>query len=77
LLTDKIAGKLLGWIGKNLVCLGRITLAKSVLMVMAIYHATDISLSKWARDKINKIARNFVCARDSAEHASGGNVLVN
>jgi hypothetical protein len=76
-LLDKIAGKLPGWFGKNLARPGRITLAKSVLMATAVYHATVLPLSKWARDKINKIARNFIWAGDDAEHASGGHALVN
>jgi hypothetical protein len=49
----------------------RIMLAKSVIM------ATAIPLSKWAFDKINKIAKNFIWVGDDAEHASGGHVLVN
>jgi hypothetical protein len=74
---DKITGKLLGWFGKNLARLGRITLTKPVLMATTIYHATAIPLSKWAHDKINKIARNFIWAGDDAENASGGHTLVN
>jgi hypothetical protein len=46
-------------------------------MATATYHARAIPLSKWARDKINKIARNFIWAGDDAEHASGGHALVN
>jgi hypothetical protein len=76
-LIDKIARKLPGWFGKNLARPGRVTLAKSVLMATATYHAAAIPLSKWARDKINKIARNFIWAGDDADHASGGHALVN
>ena len=36
-----------------------------------------IPMSKWARDKIVKIARNFVWAGDKGEHAAGGHALVN
>ncbi|KAM0848981.1 hypothetical protein ACQ4PT_026664 [Festuca glaucescens] len=77
LLIDKIAGKLLGWIGKNLARPGRVTLAKTVLMATGIYHATAIPLSKWARDTINKIARTFIWAGDKGEHAAQGKALVN
>jgi hypothetical protein len=76
-LIDKIATKLPGWFGKNLARPGRITLAKSVLMDTTTYPAMAIPLSKWARDKINKIARNFIWAGDDADHASGGHALVN
>jgi hypothetical protein len=61
-LIDKIAGKLPGWIGKNLARPGRIALAKSVLMATAVYHATAMPLSAWARGKIRRIARNFIWA---------------
>jgi hypothetical protein len=76
-LIDKITGKLSGWFGKNLARPGRITLAKSVLMATAVYHAMVLPLPKWARDKINKIARNFISAGDDGDHASGGHALVN
>jgi hypothetical protein len=77
-LIDKIAAKLPSWFGKtNLARPGRITLAKSVLMAMATYHATAIPLLKWAHDKINKIARNFIWAGDDVDHTSGGHALVN
>jgi hypothetical protein len=46
-------------------------------MATTTYHATAIPLSKWARDKINKIARNFIWAGDDADHASRGHALVN
>jgi hypothetical protein len=46
-------------------------------MATGIYHATAIPLSKWARDKINRIARNFIWAGDDAEHAAKGKALVN
>jgi hypothetical protein len=57
---DKIAAKLPGWMGKNLARPGRVTLGRTVLMVTAIYHATVILLSNWARHKIIRIARRFV-----------------
>jgi hypothetical protein len=44
-LIDKIAGKLPGWMGKNLARPGRITLAKTLLMATVVYHATIIPLS--------------------------------
>jgi hypothetical protein len=34
-------------------------------------------LFKWARDKINKIARNFVWVRDEGEHAAERKAQVN
>jgi hypothetical protein len=76
-LIDKIAGKLPGWIRKNLARPGRVILAKTVLMTIAIYHATAIPMPKWARDKINKIARTFVWAGEEGEHAAQGKGLVN
>ena len=76
-LIDKTAAKLPGWIGKNLARPGRVTLAKTVLMAMSTYHATVIPMSKWARDKFARIARNFVWAGDEGEHATGGHALVN
>jgi hypothetical protein len=76
-LIDKIAGKLPGWIGKNLARPGRVILAKTVLMATGIYHATAIPLPKWARDRINKIARTFVWAGEEGEHAAQGKALVN
>ncbi|KAM0822740.1 hypothetical protein ACQ4PT_071319 [Festuca glaucescens] len=69
-LIDKIAGKLPGWIGKNLARPGRVILAKTVLMATGIYHATIILLPKWARDRINKIARTFVWVGEEGEHAA-------
>jgi hypothetical protein len=42
-LIDKIAGKLPIWMGKNLARPGRVTLAKSVLMAICIYHASVIT----------------------------------
>jgi hypothetical protein len=74
-LIDKIAAKLPGWMGKNLARPGRITLARTVLM--AVYHATVIPLSKWAHHKIIKIARRFVWAGDAGEHDACGHALVN
>jgi hypothetical protein len=76
-LIDKIATKLPGWMGKNLARPGRITLARTVLMAIAVYHATVIPLSKWARHKIIKIARRFVWARDAGEHDAREHALVN
>jgi hypothetical protein len=76
-LIDKIAGKLPGWIGKNLARPGRVILAKTVLMATSTYHATAIPLPKWARDRINKIARTFVWAGEEGEHAAQGKALVN
>jgi hypothetical protein len=63
--------------GKNLARPGRVILAKTVLMATGIYHATVIPLPKWARDRINKIARTFVWAGDEGEHAAQGKALVN
>jgi hypothetical protein len=68
--------KLPGWMGKNLAWPGRITLAKTVLMVTAVYHATVIPLSKWGRLKIVRIARRFVWAGDAGEHDARGHALV-
>jgi hypothetical protein len=76
-LIDKIAGKLPGWMGKNLARPGRVTLAKSVLMATGIYHATVIPIPKWASDKTNRIAQNFIWAGDEGEHAVQGKALVN
>lgn len=76
-LIDKIAGKLPGWIGKNLARPGRVILAKTVLMATSTYHATAIPLPKWARERINKIARTFVWAGEEGEHAAQGKALVN
>jgi hypothetical protein len=69
--------KLPGWTGKNLARRGRITLAKTVIMATTTYDATVIPLSKWARDMIIIIARNFFWADDEVGHASGGQALVN
>ena len=52
-------------------------LAKTMLMAISTYHATVIPMSKWAREKIVKIARNFVWAGDEGEHAARGHALVN
>jgi hypothetical protein len=46
-------------------------------MAMTTYQATIIPLSKWARDKIIRIARKFVWAGEDGEHASKGHALVN
>jgi hypothetical protein len=76
-LIDKIVAKLPGWMGKNLARPGRITLARTVFMAIAVYHATVIPLSKWACHKIIKIARRFVWAGDAGEHDARGHALVN
>jgi hypothetical protein len=76
-LIDKIAAKLPGWMGKNWARPGRITLARTVLMAIAVYHATVIPVSKWARHKIIRIARRFVWAGDAGEHDARGHALVN
>jgi hypothetical protein len=76
-LIDKIAAKLPGWMGKNIMRPGRITLAKTVLMATAVYHATFIPLSKWAHLKIVRIARRCVWAGDVGEHDACGHALVN
>jgi hypothetical protein len=76
-LIDKIAAKLTGWMGKNLARSGRVTLARTVLMATAVYHATVIPLSNWARHKIIYIARRFVWAGDAGEHDARGHALVN
>jgi hypothetical protein len=76
-LIDKIAGKLPGWIGKNLARPGRVVLANSVLMATAVHHATAMPLSAWARGKIYRIARNFIWAGTDADHAAPGHALVN
>jgi hypothetical protein len=46
-------------------------------MAMTTYQSTIIPLSKWARDKIIRIAWNFVWADEDGEHASKGHALVN
>jgi hypothetical protein len=76
-LIDKIAGKLPGWIGKNLARPRRMTLVKTVLLATVVYHATATPLHKWARDKITRIARNFVWVGDEGEHAANEKALVN
>jgi hypothetical protein len=73
-LIDKVAGKLPKWKGKLLNKAGRLTLIKSVLSSLVIYHMPVFPLSKWAIKKIDKIRRSLLWQGN--EDAKGGHCLV-
>lgn len=54
-----------------------VTLAKVVLAATTTLHSTAIPLLKWARNKVDKITRGFICCGDDAEIAKGAHSLVN
>jgi hypothetical protein len=74
-LIDKVAGKLPKWKGKLLNKACRLTLIKSMLSSLVIYHMPVFPLSKWAIKKIDKIRRSFLWQGN--EDAKGGHCLVN
>jgi hypothetical protein len=76
-LIDKIVAKLPEWMGKNLACPSRITLAKTILLATAVYHTIVNPLSDWACHKIIRMARIFIWVGDAREHDAHGHTFVN
>jgi hypothetical protein len=74
-LIDKVVGKLPNWKGKLLNKAVWLTLIKSVLTSVVIYHMTVFPLSKWAIKKIDKIRPSFLWQGN--EDVRGGHCLVN
>jgi hypothetical protein len=66
-LIDKIGRKFLRWFGKNIVRLGRVTLAKTVLTTMATYHQMVIPTCcgrfiKWTRLLGDSFGREMIAS---------------
>jgi hypothetical protein len=59
-LIDKIADKLPGWKSALIHTAGRLTLVKSVLAAIPIYHLIVLQCPKWVIKAIDKIRRGFL-----------------
>jgi hypothetical protein len=74
-LEDKVAAKLIPWIGKHTTMAGRATLVKSVLTSIAIYYITVLNVPIEVLMKIDSIRRAFLWA--ACEKVTGGKCKVN
>jgi hypothetical protein len=74
-LEDKVANKLMPWIGKHVTMAGRGTLVKSVLTSIAIYFITVLNIPMEVLMKIDSIRRAFLWA--GCEKVTGGKCKVN
>jgi hypothetical protein len=74
-LEDKMANKLMPWIGKHVTMAGRGTLVKSVLTSIAIYFITVLNVLMEVLMKIDSIRRAFLWA--GCEKVTGGKCKVN
>lgn len=59
-IMEQLVAKLASWKTNFLSFVGRVTLAKSVMEVIPIYHMMTNMLSKYCIDESNKIHRNFI-----------------
>jgi len=57
--------------------IARVTLAKSVLTSIIIFHLTVLPMPKWAQRLFDRTSRRFIWHGDDQEAASGGHSLVN
>lgn len=58
--VEKVRSKFSAWEARNLSLVGRITLAKSVLLAIPSYFMSTIRLPVSACGKIEKLAREFI-----------------
>jgi hypothetical protein len=73
-LEDKVAAKLLPWIGKHVTMAGRSTLVKYVLTSIAIYYITVLNVPVEVLMKIDSIRRAFLWA--ASDKVTGGKCKV-
>lgn len=76
-LIDKIGARLAGWKGKHFTRAGRVVLARSVLSSMVTYYLTIFILPKWVLRRIDKIRRNFIWMKGTADPGMTSHPLVN
>jgi hypothetical protein len=74
-LEDKVAAKLVPWIGKHATMASHATLVKSVLTSIAIYYITVLNVPVEVLMKIDSIRRAFLWA--ACEIFTGGKCKVN
>ena len=70
-------GQAAGVEGENLDRLGRVTLAKSAITAIVMYHITVLPFPKWIKNSLKKISRSFIWNRKNTDESSGGHTLVN
>jgi hypothetical protein len=73
-LIDKYSNKFKGWKPKFLRTSGRLTLTKSVLMVLPVHLLTVLPIPQWALDIINRRCRGFVWKGE--DEVNGGHYLL-
>jgi hypothetical protein len=61
-LEDKVAGKLVPWIGKHVTMAGHVTLVEAVLTSMVIYYITVLEILVEMLMKIDSIRQTFLWA---------------
>jgi hypothetical protein len=74
-LKDKVATKLVPWIGKHVIMASRSALIKSVLMSIVIYYVTVLNISVEVLLKIDSIRRAFLWV--ACDKVTGGKYKVN
>jgi hypothetical protein len=74
-LEDKVAAKLVPWLGKHATMAGRATLVKSVLTSIVIYYITVLNVPIEVLMKIDSIRRAFLWA--ACDKVTGGKCKVN
>lgn len=62
-----------GWKCKNIVRVGRVSLAMHYIR----FSHVDMAVPKWASAKVNRITHSFVWRGDDSETTGGGRLLVN
>jgi hypothetical protein len=70
-LEDKVAAKLVPWLGKHVTMAGRATLVKSVLTSIVIYYITVLNVPIEVLMKIDSIRRAFLWV--ACDKVTGGN----
>jgi hypothetical protein len=74
-LEDRVAAKLVPWLGRNATMAGRLVLVKAVLSSIAIYYITVLHVPLEVLSKIDSIRRAFLWA--ASDKVSGGKCKVN
>jgi hypothetical protein len=74
-LEDKVAAKLVPWLGKHVSMAGRATLVRAVLTSIAIYYITVLDVPAEVLKKIDSIRRAYLWA--ACDKVTGGKCKVN
>jgi hypothetical protein len=75
LLEDKVASKLVPWLGKHVTMAGRTTIVKAVLTSVVIYFITVLDVPMEVLMKIDSLRGSFLWS--ACEKDSGGKCKVN